>query len=395
MENHPHSLWISWAPRHEDFGMMVQQIRGYLELLRDINPALQQWHILLDDWIPAGDDLTCLFKQLSEYGRPKKQYRQQYQHLDNNFEIVANTTSDIGFSVTFYTLGKDFDGKVDWELADTIKLRFSTGQFGPNIVLDFPGQRGEDIVRCSVLKEIMTKSISYWQADDAQVLTTAMLDLFPQRYLSRSILHATWMCFSRHALLAQCIKPDIPCQIERIGDDGLFFTLAPHSPNPAHAEDRALATAVQAKFDEFHFNHPFVFYGWPYDPDEAHYAVHITGAAEGMAYAVGFAAFDGYDAERRVLLCARLFKYPPGWEPDLHPIYATDAERLESLPYVVLARHQIAAVHYVGADTPIEWHIGISRHADTLRVLINDWAGIPEQQLRIIYTPPSTPSCTS
>ena len=304
-------------------------------------------------------------------------------------------SSDNGFSATFYTLGEDCTGEVDWEFAETIKLRLNTGHFGPNVVLDFPGQRGKDIVRYSVLKEIVTRSIEYWQADYAQVVTTAMLDLFPQRYLSRSILRATWMCYIRHSLLAKCIKPDIPCTLERVGDDGLFFTLTHHSPDPARAEDRSRAIAVQAKFDEFHFNHPFVFYGWPYDPDEAHYAGHITGAPENMAYAVGFAAFDGYHAERRVLLSAHLFKYPPGWEPDLHPIYATDVERLESLPYVVLARHQIAAVRYVGADTPIEWHIGISRHADILKVLINDWAGIPREQLRIVYTPCSTPSCNN
>jgi hypothetical protein len=289
-------------------------------------------------------------------------------------------------------VGKDCVSEVDWNLADVIKLRIVTGQVGANIVLEFPAGREKDLVRADVLKEIMMRSIDFWQANNAQVLALTATEWFPKLY---SALRATWMSYFRHALLAQCIKSAIPCKIERFADDGLLFTLTPHSPDPNNAEDRSRAFALQAKFDEFHFNHPFVYYGWPYDPDEARYAAQITGAPEGMAYAVGFAAFDGYDAERDVLLSAHLFKFPPGWEPDLHPIYITNAERLESLPYVVLARHQIAAVRYVGADTPIEWHIGIAKHADILKVLINDWAAIPSEQLRVVYTPSSNPSCNS
>lgn len=396
MENYPHIIWVNWSPREYDFGTLYQQLRSYLRLLHDLHPDLQDWRgISAKGLIPINVGREDLDVHLRRLARPAPDDRSEYTALDDNFDVTGKSTAELGFQLNFSTLKAYPKGEKSYQ-PEPIDLHISTSNIGVNIFLSLPRDRDEKLVSKNSLKRLMATSIKHWDGGISQVFSSdfvAALKAHHHRQIGE--LRAVWMCYARHALLAACIKPDIPCTLERIGDDGLLFTLTEHCPDPASDADVKLALAVQAKFDEFHFNHPFVFYGWPYDPDEAHYAGHITGAPEGMAYAVGFAAFDGYDAERRVLLSAHLFKYPPGWKPDLHPIYATDVERLESLPYVVLARHQIAAVRYVGANTPIEWHIGISRHADILKVLVNDWAGIPREQLRIVYTPCSTPSCNS
>jgi hypothetical protein len=393
MENHPYIIWVNWAPRETSFGALCKQLQSYLRLLHELHPDFENWQsISINGCLPISADMDDLYARLRHLSRPKKDERLEYSALDPNFDVTENSTAEYGFGLNFSTL-KSGSEKAKTE---TIKLHVNTSPVGVNIFLSLPRDRNEDLISKIRLKRIMLITLEHWNGEIGQVFSSDFAAaLAAQHSDGIGELRAVWMCYARHALLAASIKSDIPCPLERIGNDGLLFTLTDHCPDPSNPADVNLAVAVQAKFDEFHFDHPFVFYGWPYDPDEARYAAQITGAPEGMAYAVGFAAFDGYDAERDVLLSAHLFKFPPGWEPDLHPIYITNAERLESLPYVVLARHQIAAVRYVGADTPIEWHIGIAKHADILKVLINDWAAIPSEQLRVVYTPSSNPSCNS
>lgn len=396
MKNDTHIIWVNWAPCDYSFGTLCEQLKSYLRLLHDIHSDFVHWEgVTVNGRLPINVDMPDLDVRLRQMTRPAQDERSEYSELDADFDVTETSIAQYGYGLNFSTSMPDSKEEKSDKL-ESIRLHVNTSSIGVNIFLSLPRNRDVNLVSKNSLKMLMSSSLEHWNGCIAQVFSSdfvAALKAHHHRQIGE--LRAVWMCYARHVLLAACIKPDIPCTLERIGDDGLLFTLTEHCPDPASDADVKLALAVQAKFDEFHFNHPFVFYGWPYDPDEAHYAGHITGAPENMAYAVGFAAFDGYDAKRRVLLSAHLFKYPPGWEPDLHPIYATDVQRLESLPYVVLARHQIAAVRYVGADTPIEWHIGISRHADILKVLINDWAGIPREQLRIVYTPCSTPSCNN
>jgi hypothetical protein len=396
MKNDPLLIWIIWPPRQYNFAEIRNQLQNYLRLLHNLHRDFESWvGISTNGCMPVQHDLPDLDTRLRQLCRPNSDQRSDFTALDANFDVTDSSMGRFGFDFSLSTLKLYPEGQKSCQ-PEPIDLRISTSSVGVNIFISLPRDRDRDLVSVSGLKRLLTASLEYWNGNLAQVFSSGFASALEQQHPARiGELRAVWMCYARHSLLAECIKPDIPCMLERVRDDGLLFTLTEHCPDPSKQTDVNLAMAVQAKFDEFHFNHPFVYHGWPYDPDEARYAAQITGAPEGMAYAVGFAAFDGYDAKRDVLLSAHLFKFPPGWEPDLHPIYITNAERLESLPYVVLARHQIAAVRYVGADTPIEWHIGIAKHADILKVLINDWAAIPSEQLRVVYTPSSNPSCNS
>jgi hypothetical protein len=234
----------------------------------------------------------------------------------------------------------------------------------------------------------MIATVKHWGADKVTTFTPGLDEaLSNDRDCPIGPLQAGWLTYIRNRYLAASIKPDESCRVELIDGDGILFSLSEHAPDPASPDDIARARAMQSWLDGFHFHHAWTITGWPYDPADGLYAQQITGAPEGAVYAVGFVPFDGYDSVRKVVLFTRLFRLLDRHGLELDPAYRDDRSKLECLPFVVLARQHIAAVRYVGATNPIEWHVGIEQKAQALKVLLNDWAAIPEAQLRVVYTP--------
>jgi len=133
--------------------------------------------------------------------------------------------------------------------------------------------------------------------------------------------------------------------------------------------------------DEFGLvNHAtYAIEGWPPDREEALYEQFITGVPPDRKYTVHCIDFDGYDAERKVLLYAKLFRrlqrHPKEWG-----LRGWDG------PVLNEARRQVRAAAKAGG-VPIEWHIGLEEPAHQVRQLLADYTDITEQQLRVIYTP--------
>src|SRR5690606_2662987 len=123
-------------------------------------------------------------------------------------------------------------------------------------------------------------------------------------------------------------------------------------------------------------------HGWPTTQEEQAYASAISGAPPGRVYRVGLADFAGYDASRGVLLDARLFPFENSF--DYKPTYV---KPLHANNVVAEARRQLRSVELVGADNPIEWHIGVQEMVEPLKVLLHGHAGLSPERLRIVYTP--------
>jgi hypothetical protein len=124
-------------------------------------------------------------------------------------------------------------------------------------------------------------------------------------------------------------------------------------------------------------------WGWPLEPIDEQYRREIIGPTDHV-YVVAFVPFDGYDSERDVLLYTKMFRNFTG--RIANPYDIARPELLEALPHVVQARQHLAALDYLSASTPVEWHIGIEQNANDLRLLLNGAAKIPEQRLRVVYT---------
>ena len=366
---------IEWAPRVQRFADVSAQIGGYLELLRSIDAEFSAWHIygLYGDYSSGLRTWTDIAPLWNVDEKPGGEQRDDLNDATADGKVGDRTWSHDGFSLYLVTAAPGAPENA--ELRDqAISLSLRAGAAHSNgVELHFSADRGSP-ADYLFTRQLIEKSAAYWHAETASA--------------SISTLPVSWLTYLRSPLLAQCLRPTGACRTDLLEDGGILFSLVDHVPAEGAADDVAHARAAQAWIGSFHFKHECTVFGWPYDPADEMYAHQITGAPAGATYAVGFAAFDGYDAERKVLLFTKLFRRLPGaWNVRLSPDLAADPARLERIAYVVQARQHIAAVRYVGADNPIEWHVGIEDTAKALKTLLNDWAGIPEQQLRIVYTP--------
>lgn len=117
------------------------------------------------------------------------------------------------------------------------------------------------------------------------------------------------MNYVNFPLLKACLPDQLTCPYEETPNGGLLFTLTPEPSDKANPEHLQKARDLQALFESLHLCESlFVLNGWPYDAQEVEYQAQITGAPKDRKYVVKMAAFDGYDAERQVLLYAMLFR---------------------------------------------------------------------------------------
>lgn len=391
MSNDTYSMTVSWGARIERFADVAARIDAYLHILRSLHEDFAAWQT----YVPAtgGFSPACTdWGELSRHWNAARsiidgEIRDDVEDTGPDGEATAQTWSRHGFEL--YLFGAAPGAPASRDCADDgpyLDIN-AGGQFRNEISLSIPASHGW-AANYARMRELLLATVTHWMGDLGAVHSPGFVTVeLEGRELPVGQINASWLAYLRNPYLAACIRPVEACRTEVLDDDGILFSLCEHVPDPADPGDAARARAVVAWLDGFHFHHAWAVSGWPFDPADELYARQITGAPPGRVYAVAFVPFDGYDAVRKVLLFARLFRLRNDRGLDLNPVYREDHKELEALPFVVQARQHIAAVRYVGASNSIEWHVGIERNARALKVLLNDWAAIPEAQLRVVYTP--------
>jgi hypothetical protein len=391
MSSETYTVTVSWGARIERLADVSRRLGEYLHMLRSLHADFSAWQT----YVPAAGGFSPAcdgWADLSRHWDAARsiidgETRDDVEELGPDGAATGVTWSRHGFELYLFGAAPGAPASADADADGAYLEIHAGGQFRNEIALSISASRA-DAANYGWMRKLLLATAAHWMGDKGAVHSPGFVTVnLESRELPVGQVNASWLAFLRNPYLAACIRPVDACRTELQDDDGILFSLCEHVPDPADARDVARARAVVAWLDGFHFHHAWTVYGWPYDPADAVYAHQVTGAPEGTVYAVAFVPFDGYDAVRKVLLYTRLFRLRNRQGLDLDPTYRDDRKALESLPYVVQARQHIAAVRYVGADNPIEWHVGIEQNARALKVLLNEWAAIPETQLRVVYTP--------
>lgn len=184
-----------------------------------------------------------------------------------------------------------------------------------------------------------------------------------------------WLLYLPFPHLGSCLPPDIHWEPFH---KGILIQTTPHLPDANNPADVAAGKRVREVLDEFGlaWQSTYAIHGWPPDAEESLYEHFITGAPSGRKYRVRCIDFDGYDADRNVLLYAKLFRslrrQPKHWG-----LRGWDG------PVINEARRQVRAAN----GTLVEWHIGLEESAERVRTLLTDYTTIKDTQLKVIFTP--------
>lgn len=372
-----------------NFGQAVEGVRRFLLELKQAHPDLAYWEMLgKTRFEPLRHDLGDLAGQLRQVARPGKKER-NVTGLDADGNLTPESTRAGGFSFELYSASRDAKGGMDYSRPDHVQLRFDLGAAdSPALVsMTFPTGGGA-FLNGAAMRAIVEAAVRAWDPDVLEVWPGAFFKAAVKDHQRPRRLRAGWFNYLRHPLVVPCLPQQLPYAATRLGDDRVLLCLGDTVPDPDNAEQVAKGAALQAVFDKYHLDEWHVFAGLPLDAEELAYVRQVTGAPADRGYVVGFTMFDGYDAARGVLLYARLFKaILRGERFDLHPASREDANLIGGLYFAVLAQQQLAALEYVKAGNPIEWHVCDGDLARALRLLLNDWLKIPEARLAIRHTP--------
>lgn len=388
MSEHRHILTVNCNYRTMTYREAVTLVRRFLVGLREIHADFLYWVTHgSDSFLPVANDWSDLDTHLKRMARPRDDCCDEYTALDPNGDVSAETTSLHSFVFSLYTSIVSALPSTEAVRPDYTRLILEVGgSTGTKIQLSMPPDKG-DLINNAVIRDIMLLSVQVWDPVIAGIASTDFNQAMCVGRSNRWMLMAKWFTYLKHPLVAACLPEHLPCSVERLADDAVLFQLTGHPPQAGSGPDMDKARRLQQLFDLYHFEHDFLLYGWPFDPVDRLYAHQITGAPYDRAYVVAFTAFDGFDAQRKVLLYAKLFRGMDNYGATIYPWLLNDDDRVSGLPIVAQARQQLSALEYVGADTPVEWHVGIEEHARAIGVLLNDIAGIPEKRLRVRYTP--------
>jgi hypothetical protein len=201
---------------------------------------------------------------------------------------------------------------------------------------------------------------------------------FRQHDEHRNRAHVDWMSYVCRPSVLAALSPHVGRV--RFGAGELIVT-SPHLPDPESAADVAVAMRTHAALADVGLLDwaDLVIHGWPPDEEEWRYEELISGAPRGRKYVVHGVDFDGWDARRKVLLYAKLFRSlrvtPKAWG-----LRGYDAAVINE------ARRQLHAADLAGG-TPIEWHIALDEPARRVTELLTEYAGIPPDRIRVCHTP--------
>jgi hypothetical protein len=224
------------------------------------------------------------------------------------------------------------------------------------------------------LKALLLMSVKKWGASFGSVRSSGMVERVS---IPGDFCAGDWLYYFPFDDLSDALPPDIAN--ERFFG-GTVIQTSPHLPDPGNPAHLQYALRVREALDHLGlvWHSTYAIHGWPPDEEEWRYEEFITGAPRGRKYRVRCIDFDGYDAQRDVLLYAKLFRRLRhqrkewglrGWDG----------------PVLNEARRQVRAAN----GTQIEWHVGLEEPAARVRTLLADYTDFKDEQLRVIYTPVS------
>lgn len=312
--------------------------------------------------------------------------QQEAGNLDRSLDggIQPESLSKNGYSVSYYSASATEPLSIkpieDGGIYVTLRGCCDSAESNANAVLRLPTTGDSSLVAADTARELLHILVDTW------TLTYGSVGPYHYGQAIRggdgSLLSGQWLFYLPFPHLGQCLPPDIRWEPFH---KGILIETTPHMPDVNNPADIAAGKRVRDVLDEFGFieHASYAIHGWPPDKEEWRYEEFISGAPRGRKYCVHCIDFDGYDAQRKVLLYAKLFrqlrKHPKHWG-----LRGWDG------PVLNEAKRQVRAAQKAGG-VPIEWHIGIEESAEWVRELFEDYADHSEEQLRVIYTPPPEP----
>ncbi|HET9646085.1 MAG TPA: hypothetical protein VFP68_22645 [Burkholderiaceae bacterium] len=378
-------------PLFQSLREFVQELHAWIEGLGKIHPNLQTWLINAlvhqGKYIPLDKDFGNLLELVAVATfDPKQTFN--YQNLSPDGHFLPESLSRYGFRVSLHN---------EWPktgLGITARSEVRIDASAGSATFYLPNTHYVDLHASSVMRSVFETTINCWQArrgvvGSVQFRQAAFEDPnhrnpWPEK-ASRSIW-AGWMTYVRLANLASYIPEDI--DFEHLPNNGVLMFASRERPSSEDKPAIDRARRIQNVLDGLCITqHDYLLDGWPAirSEDEVRYAHQITGAPPDVAYRVALADFSGWDSERKVLLYARLFLDQEVFQLNYKPTHAVP---LENKATVAEARRQLRSLELVNAaDTPIEWHIGREELVEPMRTLLHTHAAIPEERLRVVYTP--------
>jgi hypothetical protein len=350
--------------------------RVLLERLRTIDTVFNRLSVLgPTDFTPINEDLSDLEVRITEVlSEDKKRYR--YLGTTSNGELAPDVVSRDGFSVSYFTY-KDEPSRSHLSTQEggvqlTVRGCSTSTEANASIGLKLPTNRYGDLHALSKLRCLLLTLLETWRGTFASVGSHSL-----QKAVSvpGDFCAGDWLYYLPYPYLGQCLAKDIRWSPFH---EGVLIEAAPYPLNANDPSDLTIARRVREELDSFGlvWHSGYAIHGWPPDEEEWRYEEFITAAPSGRKYRVRCIDFDGYDAQRKVLLYAKLFRrlrrQPKQWG-----LRGWDG------PVINEARRQVRAAQ----GEPIEWHVGLEEPADRVRTLLADYTDITENQLKVIYTP--------
>ncbi|MDY0977215.1 hypothetical protein SOM61_19835 [Massilia sp. CFBP9012] len=376
--------------RRFNFGQAVEAVRSFLLALKEVHPELAYWDVFgKKRFEPLRHDLGNLSETLRAADKPKKKYRHEVSALDADGNLTDASTARFGFTFSLFSAGAKSRGGMEYSRPEPVELSFYLGEDNASsrVSMNFPpGEQA--FLNGQAMRAIVEVAIQSWDPDNLEVWPADFYRAAVSNHEIPRMVRAGWFNYLRHPLIVPCLPETLPYAATRLDDDRILLCLGDAVPESHNQVQVAQGAAMQAVFDQFHLNERHVLAGLPLDAEEQAYLEQVTSAPADRGYAVAFTVFDGYDAERGVLLYARLFKRILGGYPfNLLPHMRDDAPLIGGLFFVAQARQQLAALDHARASQPIEWHVADAELARTLTMLLNDWLQIPPARLTVHYTP--------
>ena len=381
-------MFLNVYNRSFNFGQAVEGVRRLLLALGEAHPQLAYWEVLGNTrFEPLQHDLGGLARTLRAVARPEKK-KSRVSSLDANGNVTDESMDGDGFRFSVYSAASDASGGYYHSRPDHVELMFVMGgkDYPTKVSITFPSD-DQTFLGGQSMRAIVYAAIHAWDPDVLEVWPADFYRTAVSDHQIPRILRAGWFNYLRHPLIVPCLPDMLPYAATKLGDDRILLSLGDAVPQSDNRAQVAQATAMQAVFDGFHLNEWHVLAGLPLDADEQVYLEQVTETPADRGYAVAFTVFDGYDAERGVLLYARLFKtILKGYSFNLLPHMRDDAPLIGGLFFVGQARQQLAALDHARSAHPIEWHVADAELARTLAMLLNDWLQIPPARLTVHHT---------
>ncbi|MFC4310189.1 hypothetical protein ACFPN2_13945 [Steroidobacter flavus] len=370
------SIWSSsgtWS--RSNFGAYQQRSLNTLATLAKLDASFQTLTVVAKEALsPAPDEEHPSAELIRRYAFDEN-HAGDYLNLLAEGGLGSESLSHSGFAVS-YCAYKDGQSVLPPNTGGAyLRLRGDSISTEPDAgtVMELPAGDARTPAR---FRQLLGTLIQTWEC---RIGGIALYDY--ERAVkgqSRNSYAGQWLFYLPFPHLSKCLPPDI--RHEPFAN-GILIETTPHMPDANNPSDVAAGKRVRDVLDEFGLvnDATYAIEGWPPDQEETIYEQYITGAPANRKYTVHCINFDGYDADRKVLLYAKLFRrlkrHPKEW-----------GLRNWDGPVLNEAKRQVRAAAKAGG-VPIEWHIGLEEPAHQVRALLADYTDITEQQLRVIHTP--------